>query len=63
MYYITNIYALRTLADDIRNTTTDVRDVIDKLHDIAHESLGPYPTRQHPRSHRSHPYPPRQSPG
>ena len=35
MYYITNIYALRTLADDIRNTTTDVRDVIDKLHDIA----------------------------
>ena len=35
MYYITNIYALKTLADDIRNTTTDVRDVIDKLHDIA----------------------------
>jgi hypothetical protein len=35
MYYITNIYALKTLADDISNTTTDVRDVIDKLHDIA----------------------------
>ena len=57
MYYITNIYALKTLADDIRNTTTDVRDVIDKT---TRHRAGTHPTRQHPRSHRRHTHPPRQ---